>query len=82
MCLGDFSSVKVPECPQFWKELLIRLTICSLCIMSICNFGSEGGTLVLIEPVSWSLLTCCYFTLRNVNLRLTVLTTVYYCFLS
>ena len=25
--------------PIFWKELLIRLTVCSLCIMSICYFG-------------------------------------------
>ena len=23
----------------FWKELLIQLTVCSFCIMSICNFG-------------------------------------------
>ena len=23
----------------FWKELLIRITVCCFCIMSICNFG-------------------------------------------
>ena len=40
----------------FWKELLIRLTVCSLCIKTICilfisHFGLEGETLVLIAPV-------------------------------
>ena len=40
----------------FWERLLIQLTICSLCIMSICyfvfsHFGFEGGTVVLIVPV-------------------------------
>ena len=38
------------------KELLFWLTIRSLCIMSICDFGCfpfgfEGGTLVLMAPV-------------------------------
>ena len=27
------------EWPPFGKNLLTRLTVCSLCIMSICNFG-------------------------------------------
>ena len=31
-----FSSVKVAEWPPFGKELLNRLTICSLCILTIC----------------------------------------------
>ena len=45
----------------FLERLLIRLTVCSLCIKSICNFGCfssqsfsfdfEGGTLVLIVPI-------------------------------
>ena len=34
-----FSYVKVAEWPPFGKELLIRLTVSSLCNMSICNFG-------------------------------------------
>ena len=51
-----FSSVYVAEWPPFGKELLTRLTICSLCIMSICNlsyfpFSFEGGIWVLIAPV-------------------------------
>ena len=34
-----FSSVLVAEWPYFGKELLPRLTICSLCILTICNFS-------------------------------------------
>ena len=34
-----FSSVWVAEWPHFWKELLTRLTTCSLCILTICNFS-------------------------------------------
>ena len=34
-----FSSVWVAECPPFGKELLTRLTICSLCILTICYFS-------------------------------------------
>ena len=51
-----FSSVEVAEWPPFGKELLARLTICSLCFMIICNFSYfpfwfEGGIWVLIIPV-------------------------------
>ena len=51
-----FSSAKVAESPPFGKELLTRLTICSLCILNICNFciscfGFERGIWVLIAPV-------------------------------
>ena len=44
-CFGDvnlmcfqiiFSSVLVAVWPSFGKELLSRLTICSLCILTIC----------------------------------------------
>ena len=50
--LGLSSSMAPPS----RKELLIRLTVCSLCIMSIFYFscflfGFEGGTVVLIVPV-------------------------------
>ena len=34
-----FSSVKVAELPPFGKELLTRLTTCSLCIPTICGFS-------------------------------------------
>ena len=34
-------SVKVAEWPPFWKQLLSKLTICSLCIMSSCCFISH-----------------------------------------
>ena len=34
-----FSSVWVAEWPSFEKELLTWLTICSLCILTICNFS-------------------------------------------
>ena len=33
-----YSSLKVAEWPTFGKELLTRLTISSLCILTICNF--------------------------------------------
>ena len=35
-----FSSINVAELPPFWKELLTRLTICSLCGLSITNFSN------------------------------------------
>ena len=34
-----FSSVSVADWPPFGKELLTWLTICSLCILTICNFS-------------------------------------------
>ena len=34
-----FSLVKVAEWPPFEKELLTQLTICSLRILTICNFS-------------------------------------------
>ena len=34
-----FSSVWVAEWPPFGKKLLTRLTICSLCIFTICNLS-------------------------------------------
>ena len=51
-----FSSVLVAEWPYFGKELLPRLTICSLCILTLCNFvisrfGFEGWIWVLIASV-------------------------------
>ena len=50
------SSVWVAVWPPFGKELPARLTICSLCILTICNFiffsfCFHGGILVLIAPV-------------------------------
>ena len=33
------SSVWIAEWPPFGKWLLTRLTICSLCILSICNYS-------------------------------------------
>ena len=39
MCIHViFSSVWVAEWPALGKELLTGLTICSLCILAICNF--------------------------------------------
>ena len=42
-----FSSVWVAEWPHFGKELLTRLTICCLCILTICNFPFLSGGLDL-----------------------------------
>ena len=52
-----FSSVWVAEWPPLWKKLPSRLTICSHCILSICNiylfsrFGFKSGICLLIAPV-------------------------------
>ena len=51
-----FSSVWVAEWPPFEKKLLTRLTICSLCVLTICKFiisrfSFEGWILVLIASV-------------------------------
>ena len=47
-----FSSAFVAEWPPFEKELLTRLTICSLCTLTICilvisRSGLQGGIWVL-----------------------------------
>ena len=34
-----FRSVWVDEWPPFWTELLTRLAMCSLCILTICIFS-------------------------------------------
>ena len=34
-----FSSVSVAEWPPFGKWLLTRLTICSLCVLAVCNIS-------------------------------------------
>ena len=39
VCLHDFlNKFKVAELPSFGTELLIQLTVCLLCIISMCNF--------------------------------------------
>ena len=61
VCSYYFSSVWVAVWPPFGKELLKRLTICSVCISTICysskfpfwSLGSDCSS-------SWSLHTC-YF---------------------
>ena len=35
----NFSSVSVAKWPPFMKYLLTRLTICYLCILTICNIN-------------------------------------------
>ena len=51
----------------FGKELLIRLTVCSLCIMSICYFVFpilvSSGTVVLVVPVPDHCLSFTYWKL-------------------
>ena len=56
MCSYYSSLVSFAEWPPFGKELLTRLTTCSLFNLTICNFiyfrlGFEGGIWVLIVPV-------------------------------
>ena len=57
MCVYiTFSSVWVADWPPFGKELLTRLTICSLCILTICN----------VPPFFRVKLMCVYTTLSSV----------------
>ena len=56
MCVHIFSSVCVAKWPSFGKELLTWLTICYLCIWTICNlsifrFGFDGWIWVLTASV-------------------------------
>ena len=57
MCVHiSLRSVWVAAWPLFGKELLTRLTICSFCILTICNFsfsrfGVEGCIWGLIASV-------------------------------
>ena len=39
VCQDDIKSVCVAEWPPFEKEMLIRFTVCSLCILTYCNFS-------------------------------------------
>ena len=68
LVFGVIVSVKVRfrfRWPPFGKELLTRLTICSLCIslfsFVIPRFGFEGGIRVLIAPVPGNCIIMCYF---------------------
>ena len=63
-----FSSVQVAEWPPFGNELLTRLNICSLCILTLVivffsHLGLEGGIWDLIAPLPGHLHVL--FTLRN-----------------
>ena len=39
VCSSCFGSVSVAEWPPFGRWLLTRLTICSLCVLTICGVG-------------------------------------------
>ena len=43
------SSVLVAEWPPFRKEPLTRLTICSLCILTICNLSDFPFVVLLAD---------------------------------
>ena len=65
-------TLKLAVWPRFGRELLIRFTVCSFCILTICNFsyfpdvsGFEGGTLVPIASVPGH---CLSFSLSNVSM--------------
>ena len=73
-----FSSVSVALWPPFGKYLLTRMTICSLCILTICNtsyfqlwyWGLELGS---DRPSSWSLLTFYFYQCNSPLLKCQVL---------
>ena len=49
-----FSSILVAEWPPFGKELLTPSTVCSPCILTVCNFSCFpfwGRNFVLFSPV-------------------------------
>ena len=76
----SFSSVWVTEWPPFRKELPTRLTIDSLCILTICyfsyfSFGFEGGIWVLIDPFPGH---CKLVTVIFVAIGFHVLLKIYY----
>ena len=70
-----FSSVWVAEWPPFGKELLTRLTICSLCFVTSCYF-SYLSFFVLGRDLGsdcsspWSLHT---FTYKQIHLTIEIL---------
>ena len=69
-----FSSVKVADWPPFGKELLLRLTICSLCTLPICNFSHFHFWLCVQDLGSdsssfWSLRTCYFNNLCMLKFR-------------
>ena len=69
VCSYYLSLVWIADWPSFGKELLTRLTICSLCILTICNFviphfGFEGWIWFLIASVSG---LCILFTFLTLN---------------
>ena len=54
-----------------WERTLTRLTICSLCILTLCNFsysrfGFEDGVRVLIVPVPGH---CIFVTLTDIGIE-------------
>ena len=67
-----FSSVLVAEKPYFGKGLLPRLTICSLCILTLCNFisrfGFEGCFWVLCRAAAVKSLPALIFSADNILL--------------
>ena len=69
------SSVYVAEWPPFGKELLTRLTICSLCIMSICNFSKITQTCPYNILQYFTDVKMVIFILKNVRFYLFLLKT-------
>ena len=68
-----FNLVWVAEWPSFGKELLTRSTICSLCILTICNlvisrFGFKDWIWVLIASVPGLCIFLLFFFLLNIRL--------------
>ena len=68
-CTDCFSSVLVAVLSPFGKELTSRLTLCSLCLRSICNlsyflFWFCEQDFHCDFSNSWPLCTCCFQTGR------------------
>ena len=75
MCSYYIQFCLVAEWPTFGKELLTRLTICSLYILTICNtyfpFGFWGQDLGSDFFSSWSLHTFFTFNFKVSDLFVT-----------
>ena len=70
-----FSQVKVAKWPPFGRELLIRFTVCSLCILAYCSFSYfplwfEGGTLVLLASVPGHYLSFTFYNMSGYVLNI------------
>ena len=77
VCSYYFSSVKVDEGPSFGKKLLTRLTLCPLYILTILffvisRFGYDGGSWLLIAPITGHCMLVFLLLFFSLSLTITI----------